>query len=224
MVPVPFAPEDVSEADAILITHEHGDHIHGPSQAPILADTDATLYAPGDTLDIVNDQGWTDRWDVESDQFVAVGSGDDLEIGSLSVHVEEANDPGSTDPVSYVIEHEKGTIFHGGDSSLCEAFERIGETYDIDLGILAYGSGGMLTDPDTGERSPVAWYNDSNDIILAAYQLQLDRLLPSHWDIWKGMTADPTTLVERRRGFEYPAEIEYAEIGDQVDVPDGGRW
>ena len=41
MVPVPFNPEDITECDAVLGTHEHTDHVHGPSQAPILAGTGA---------------------------------------------------------------------------------------------------------------------------------------------------------------------------------------
>jgi len=32
MIPVPFEPEDVAEADAVFATHEHTDHTHGPSQ------------------------------------------------------------------------------------------------------------------------------------------------------------------------------------------------
>ncbi|MFB6177221.1 MAG: MBL fold metallo-hydrolase, partial [Halobaculum sp.] len=45
MVPVPFHPRDVSDTDAVLATHEHTDHVHGPSQAPILAETGATFHA-----------------------------------------------------------------------------------------------------------------------------------------------------------------------------------
>ncbi|PSP41637.1 MBL fold metallo-hydrolase, partial [Halobacteriales archaeon QH_10_70_21] len=33
MIPVPFDPADVEAADAVLATHEHTDHVHGPSQA-----------------------------------------------------------------------------------------------------------------------------------------------------------------------------------------------
>jgi L-ascorbate 6-phosphate lactonase len=46
MIPVPFDPSDVADADAVLATHEHTDHVHGPSQAPILAETGADFMRP----------------------------------------------------------------------------------------------------------------------------------------------------------------------------------
>jgi L-ascorbate 6-phosphate lactonase len=54
--------------------------------------------------------------------------------------------------------------------------------------------------------------------VKAASDLQLDRLLPSHWDMWKGMTADPTVLHHHARSFEYPAALELVEIGDRVEL------
>ncbi len=44
MIPVPFDPDDVAEMDAVLATHEHTDHVHGPTQAPILDATGAHYY------------------------------------------------------------------------------------------------------------------------------------------------------------------------------------
>ena len=39
MIPVPFNPQDIVRADAILATHDHTDHVHAESQAPILSKT-----------------------------------------------------------------------------------------------------------------------------------------------------------------------------------------
>lgn len=218
MVPVPFDPTDVEAADAVLATHEHSDHVDGPSQAPILAETDAEYIAPDDSLAITETQGWTDEWAVEDDQFTEITEGDTLEIGSFTVHVEPANDPDATHPVSYVFEHDAGTFFHGGDARPGAPFEAIGRDYDIDLGVLAYGTDGMIPDKETREPKYTKWYSDENEICEAARQLQLDRLLPSHWDMWKGLTADPTALHDHVRSFEHPSRLEIAEIGDRVDL------
>ena len=218
MIPVPFDPEDVTEADAVLATHEHSDHVHGGSQAPILESTDAPFYAPDDSLAVVREENWTDEWDLDDDQFVDVSEGETIEIGEFTVHVEVAHDPDSTQPVSYVFEHETGTIFHGGDTKPSDEFERLGDEYDIDLGILAFGTVGMIPDKETGEPKRTRWYNDENQIIEAAESLEFERLLPSHWDMWKRLTTDPTVLHHHAKSFDYPRELEIVEIGDRLDL------
>ena len=218
MVPVPFAPEDVREADAVLATHEHTDHVHGPSQAPVLAGTGAQFYAPGASIEVTEDEGWTENWDVDEDQLDEIDVGDTFEIGDLTIHVEAANDPDAEQPVAYVVEHEAGTFVHGGDARPGE-FEPIGERYDVDLGALAFGSVGMIPDKETRDPKRTQWYSDENMLVEAANELGLDRVVPTHWDMWKRLTADPTALFEHVRGFEYPRHIEIVEIGDTLEIP-----
>ena len=219
MIPVPFNPDDVAEADAVLATHEHTDHVHGPSQAPILENTGARFIAPDDSLEVAReDESWTDEWDVADEQFEEVNEGDTVEVGEFTIHVEEANDPDATHPVSYVIEHDAGTVFHGGDTKPTDDFARIGKEYDIDLGVLAFGTVGMIPDKQTREPKRTRWYNDENQIIEAAATLGFDRLLPSHWDMWRGLTSDPKVLHHHAKSFAYPRDLEIAEIGDRIDI------
>jgi len=218
MIPVPFDPTDVEAADAVLATHEHTDHVHGESQAPILEGTGATFHAPGESMAVTREESWRERWDLTDDQFLTHAAGDTFEVGSLTIHVEKANDPDANEPVSYVVEHEAGTFFHGGDARPGEPFESAGERYDIDLGVLAFGSSGMIPDRETREPTFTKWYSNENQITEAARQLELDTLLPSHWDMWKGLTADPTALHDHVRSFEYPGGLEIIEIGDRIDL------
>ena len=219
MIPVPFDPEDVTEADAVLATHEHTDHVHGPSQAPILENTGASLYAPDDSLAVAREEeNWTEEWDVSNDQFDEVSEGDTLDIGEFTLHVEEAHDPDATHPVSYVLEHDAGTFFHGGDTKPSDEFERIGSEYDIDLGALAFGTVGQIPDKETGEPKRTRWYNDENQIVETAAALQLEALLPSHWDMWRGLTADPTVLHHHAKSFPHPNRLELVEIGDRISL------
>lgn len=223
MIPVPFDPADVVAADAVLATHEHSDHVHAPSQAPILERTGADYYGPSAAIEAAEE--WTDEYDVPADRFVEVtdgddaGAGDSLQVGSLEISVEAAHDPDADHPVSYVFEHEAGTFFHGGDARPSEAFEAIGERYDIDVGVVAFGSAGMILDKETREPSYTRWYADENDAARAADQLQLARLVPSHWDMWKGMTADPHALADHVRTFDHPKRLEVLEIGDDLTLP-----
>ena len=219
MIPVPFAPSDVRAADAILATHEHTDHVHGPSQAPILEATDATFYGPADSVAVARDEeAWTDEWDVSSDRLAELVVGDSVEIGKFTVTVETAHDPDATQPVSYVVDHPAGTFFHGGDTKPDASLEAVGERHDIDLGALAFGSTGLLPDKQTGELAEKRWYCDENEIIEAAGQLRIDRLVPTHWDMWKGLTADPTALYHHTRSYDSPQDLSVVEIGDRIEL------
>jgi len=217
MVPVPFNPDDITECDAVLGTHEHTDHVHGPSQAPILAGTGADYYTTDSGHEVIREEAWLENYSVTDDQLHEVTEGDTLELGDLTVHVEPANDPDAEHPVSYVFEHESGTFFHGGDARPGE-FESVGERYDIDVGVLAFGTVGMIDDKETGEPTRTQWYNDENMIIEAANELELDTLVPTHWDMWKGMTTEPTVLHNHANSFAYPSTLSIVEIGDRYDI------
>ncbi len=217
MIPVPFAPTDVAEADAVLATHEHSDHVDGPSQGPLLERTAASFYGPDASIDAVREEGWLDEWDIGPGKLERVSEGDSIRIGDLTVHVEPANDPDADHPVSYVVEHQAGTFFHAGDARPGD-FETVGENYDIDVGVLAFGSAGMIPDKETHKPEYTKWYNDESMLVEAANELQVDTLVPSHWDMWKGLTADPTALHNHVRSFEYPRRLNVVEIGDRFDV------
>lgn len=219
MIPVPFDPTDIEEMDAVVATHEHTDHTHGPSQAPILASTGAPFYAPDDSVSkALDDEGWPDAYDVDKSQFVAVTEGDTVEVGEFTLHVEIANDPDSTHPVSYVFKHDSGTFFHGGDTKPHDEFDALGARYDIDLGVLAFGAIGNIDDKETGEPVRTRWYATENEVVEAASDLGIDRLLPSHWDMWKGLTADPKVLHHHTRSYASPKQLEIVEIGDRIDL------
>jgi len=216
MIPVPFDPADIRAADAVLATHEHTDHVHGPSQAPLVADG-ATFYGPGASVDVVTDESWFDRWGLSTDDVVTVADGDRFRVGDLTITVGPANDPDAIEPVSYVIEHDAGTFVHGGDARP-GAFGPLGERFDVDLGALAFGTTGMVPDKETGEPAETTWYNDEGTVIEAARELELDRLVPTHWDMWRGLTADPKALHHHAQSFSYPRELELVEIGDRIEL------
>lgn len=218
MIPVPFDPVDIDHADAILATHEHSDHVHGASQAPILETTGARLIGPGASVDVaLEEESWTANWDVTTDQFERISEGDSFDIGAFDITVGPAHDPDAVDPVSYIIEHPAGTFFHGGDTKPTEEFDATGDRYDIDLAVVAFGSVGNLG-PSPDERSRTRWYCDENDAIEIANALQTTRLLPSHWDMWKGMRAEPTALHHHANSWSYPEQLEIVEIGDRITL------
>jgi L-ascorbate 6-phosphate lactonase len=76
----------------------------------------------------------------------------------------------------------------------------------------------MIPDKETREPAYTKWYADENEIAAAAAQVRPDRLLPTHWDMWKGLTADPAAVRPHVRSYGYPRTLELVEIGDRVSV------
>lgn len=214
MIPVPMDPADATLCDAVLVTHEHLDHMHPPSLDPLLEDGGAA-YAPPASFENYDYEG---PLSLPPDRRTVVEPGDRFEVGDLTVSVRAAHDPDAVDPVTYVVEHASGTFFHGGDTKPSDSFEALGDEFDIDLGVLAMGSDGRIA----GEYTPVNWYMGPNEVVEAAAALELDRLAPSHWDMWRGVEGDPSALADHAASFAYPRVIEPIRIGDRLDVDDPG--
>jgi L-ascorbate 6-phosphate lactonase len=215
MIPVPMDPADATLCDAVFVTHEHVDHMHEPSYRPLAEDLGADVYAPEAAY---TDPDYEPEAPIPDGQAHVVDEGETIEVGDLTVHVRGGNDPDAIEEVSYVFEHEAGTYFNGGDSRPAPLWEDVGAEFDVDLGSLTFGTRGRIHDPETGETSVTQWYNTENDVVEIANALELDRLVPCHWDMWKGVGADPKALHEHASSFEYPESVEPVRIGDRVDV------
>lgn len=223
MIPVPLHPASIRACDGVLVTHEHLDHFHPPSYGPIVEDTDIPLVAPDSCFS--DPQIDWDDFRVPVDQRRIVEPGDHVRIGDLDVHVRGGNDPDSVGEVTYVVEHDSGTFFNAGDSRMAGEFAEIGAEFDIDVGTLVFGTHANIywsedwVEPgESPEARRTQMYMEENDVIEAANALQLDRLVPCHFDMWKGGRGDPKVLHEHAASFEYPRTIDVVEVGDRFDV------
>jgi len=214
MPPVPMEPQWADACDAVFCTHDHRDHFWPPSFGPLLEHDGASIHAPGACYEN------HDVSEIPEDQRESVEPGDSYEIGDLTVHVRDGRDPDADGSVTYVIEHEEGTIFHGGDNRPCEAFHEVGEEFDIDMGMLSYGTSGRIR--MDGEVKRRKLYNDAQDVVEAANALGIDRLVPTHWRRWRSIQADPGALSKAATTFEYPRIIEEIEVGDRLRLDEPG--
>jgi len=218
MIPVPMDPADATDCDAVFATHEHVDHMHPPSYDPLVNDLGADIHAPAAAYEEPEYEG---EMRVPAERRHEVEPGDSIDIGDVTVHVRGAYDPDSAEPVSYVLEHEAGTLFHGGDTKPADAFADLGREFDIDAGILAFGTRGNIAEHD-GSVHRVSWYMNADQAIEAANDLRLDRLLPTHYDMWNGVDGDRKAVFEAARSHPYPRRIDPIRIGDRIDLGEPG--
>ncbi len=107
----PKAAEIISGADAILLTHEHLDHVHEAAINAALAERpDLRVYAPGALAGVFG---------AHPGQFTAVSAGDELKIGGFAVRVHgsthaviHADIPPVTN-VGYLVDE---AVYHPGDA------------------------------------------------------------------------------------------------------------
>lgn len=215
MIPVPLDPADANLCDAVLSTHEHLDHFHPPSFGPLVEELGADVYAPKTAFE---DPDYDGELCVPEKQRITIKVGDTFEVGDLTVYVRDATDPDAVDPVSFVIEHETGTFFNAGDSRDCEVFGELGNEFDIDVGALAFGTSGRLYYPAEGGPRIRSLYMSENELIAAANALEIERLVPCHHDIWKGVMGDPKVLEAHAASFGYPKNVEVMTVGDRIDM------
>ncbi|MHA2247107.1 MAG: MBL fold metallo-hydrolase [Candidatus Hodarchaeales archaeon] len=125
-------------ADAVLITHEHGDH-YEPASIDIIKTDDTNFYFPAM---------------MSSEALIyeanSVMPEDTFTINNISVRCFymhtitpgpqwESSHPLSNNYTSYIIDINGFTIFHAGDSSNIDEYEQL--TGDIDVAILPLGPG-----------------------------------------------------------------------------------
>jgi L-ascorbate metabolism protein UlaG (beta-lactamase superfamily) len=107
----PHAAEIIAGADAILLTHEHFDHVNEAAiNEALAARPDLRLYAP---------EGVRGTLRADGDQFTAVGSGDVLRLGPFDItvhgfeHAVIHRDIPVPANVGYLVD---GTLYHPGDA------------------------------------------------------------------------------------------------------------
>lgn len=118
--PPPIAPEQVTNADYYLITHEHGDHLDPETVGPIARNAPQTVFvAPGWCTDILLGLGIAAERIVTPKALEPVQlAGSDVRLTVVpSAHYEKTYDEAKGYRwVGYMIEANGVTFYHAGDT------------------------------------------------------------------------------------------------------------
>lgn len=145
--PTEVQSEQFTRIDAILVTHEHADHldislieeIFERAKCPIIADAISVEYLKNSIPD---------------NKLLLASIGSEIDIGEVRVYVERSawNWP-EWKPVTYVIESEdKVRIYHSGDSPPFESMKSLGKKYEPDITFCNIGGGNAT--PRSGAQIP----------------------------------------------------------------------
>jgi L-ascorbate metabolism protein UlaG (beta-lactamase superfamily) len=135
----PLRLEDIKEADIVLVTHDHFDHVG--SAVDICKRLGAILVAAPETADRFQQELKLPAEQVVFDGY-GMNIGGSAEIKGIAITMTQAFHSSQTaSPCGYIIKLEDGgTIYHAGDTGIFGDMRLLGELYPIDVALLPIGS------------------------------------------------------------------------------------
>lgn len=170
--PVDIRSRSFPNADAVLITHEHYDHLDQRLIKEIQKNTQCKIIADPASKNRLQHL-------IPQEMLTEINPGSEIKLGSVSIKAEKCNHPAS-DPVTYIIKSEDNVkIFHTADSLPFEELEMIGvrERFDVVFCTVGIAPGAS---PETGfeiarlTKPQVAVPYHANSV---AYQQKFEELL-----------------------------------------------
>jgi len=161
-----IAPEEIDEADVVIVTHDHGDHLG--DAFPICKRTGAVLVAIHEIAVEGQNQGITAE---------GMNIGGSVHPRGVTVHMVQAlHSADKGDPAGVVVELDGKSLYHAGDTGLTFDMKLVGEFFHPDLSFLPIGDRYTM-----GVRSAAK----------AVEFCQTKRVIPIHYGTFPLIDTDP---------------------------------
>lgn len=196
----PVQAADIDKCDAVLITHDHGDHVG--SAVEICQKTGAQLVAIVGTAGKLQEQG------VPAEQIangIGMNIGGTLEIAGVRITQTQAfHSSESGAPTGYILTLPNGfTIYHAGDTGIFSSMELWGKLYDIDLSLLPIG--GVFT-------------MDPRQAAMACAMLQTKAVTPMHWGTFPVLEQNTKVFADALEKAAPDTVLTEAAIGTPITL------
>jgi len=202
----PFCPiklEDISQADLVLVTHDHFDH--ASHAADIAKQTGATVVGCPETVGRLKSgqalpEGQVVFWGI------GMNIGGTAQLGDISITMTQALHSSETGvPAGYIIKLEDGTtIYHAGDTGIFSSMQLLGELYPIDVALLPIG-GCFTMDPFQAAQ--------------AVKMIKPGKVVPMHYRTFPILEQDASRFVSLVKEKAPKVEVIVLEPGQEFITP-----
>lgn len=227
-IPCVIDPFAIRQLDAVIATHDHGDHIDANVAAAVLQNCDETVpfIGPQACVDL-----WV-KWGVPAERCIVVKPGSVVKIKDTELLALDSFDrtelvtapkgmtlagklPLDMDEkaVNYLIKTPGGSLYHSGDSHYSNFYAKHGNDYHIDVALASFGENPRgVTDKMTAA-----------DILRMAESLNAKVIIPVHHDLWTNFQADPREILvlwEMKKGrLQYQFKPFIWQVGGKFVYP-----
>lgn len=172
---------DISKADIVYVTHDHGDHLGEAIE--ICKRTGATFVATYELGNYAVERGVK--------KVIGANIGGSIKIGDVSLRLVQAFHTASKGaPTGVIVEGEGKSIYHAGDTGLFGDMGLIGELYKPDLALIPIG-GYYTMGPEEAAK--------------AVKLIRPKIVIPMHYGTFPVLVQSPDEFIEKVR--EKAAEV-----------------
>ena len=190
--PPPLRPDEVTNAAAVLLTHDHIDHTDPETVLPLSeASSGARFVAPFTSRDTLVEAG------LDAGRVVVPEVGEPLEVAGAEVtaipaaHTELERDAERGYPyLGYMIECNGVTVYHAGDTVVYDGLMETLSAWKIDVAFVPINGRDYFR-----TARNIIGNTDIREAAELAEALDFGLLVPSHYDLIPGNTADPGHFV-----------------------------
>jgi L-ascorbate metabolism protein UlaG (beta-lactamase superfamily) len=190
--PPHFYPEEVTNADLVLCTHDHGDHIDPYALAGVVrASPQAQFVGPGPHRRRLLDIG------IPEERLHLLSHEESLAFDGLTVTAVKAKHefleegPGGFPYLGYVIRGNGVTAYHSGDTLLWEGLCSHLKRWKLDVAFLPINGRDAVR-----YRAGCIGNMTFQEAVDLAGELEVGLAVPSHWDMFAMNSEDPQKFVD----------------------------
>lgn len=210
--PPPLSLEELPTIDAVVISHDHYDHLDMKTLKHLAKQ--GTMFFVG-----LGVGAHLEKWNIPLEQIKEMKWGDSISLKGLTINCTEARHYSGRKAMSmdtlwtsWVIQGEKHTVFHSGDSGYSEHFKLIGDQFpNIDISLIKVGDYGL----------DLAW-QDIHMVPESSIQAHIDLgakvMIPIHWGVFILSNHSWNEPIERALAASKEKGIELVtpKLGEEV--------